>query len=298
MNRVRGFAGAISALLLLGLTAPATAQETSSLTVDGIAISGGFVSVAGTASFADDLVGPVEVWSDAEGDAVVPGAGLDITGGTIATNLASKQVIFKMNVADGVGPINGSPPATGFQWPISADGQNFTRWLGAGNQGSNQSLSEFTSLCNNETETGGWTCPTPLSGSHTAEGITWNMPFFRMKPQVDFGSTIEAGGILCNVPCSMAWPPGLVGSLAPTDTGAFPDTYVIPGEIRLGVAPVGTPEPAVSYTATGSLNSSATGFTGSLAAPTSPGTYTLWVKTCGGLQSSQTCVIGSADFTV
>jgi hypothetical protein len=119
-----------------------------------------------------------------------------------------------------------------------------------------------------------------------------------MNPALDVGSTIDAGSILCGVPCSMPWPPGLVGALAPTDTAGFPDTYVIPGRIRLGVAPAGTPEPSVTYTTTGSLNAGATGFTGSLSAPSGAGAYTLWVKSCGGLQSSQTCVIGSSDFTI
>lgn len=290
-------AGIAAALVLLLAAAPATAEETSTLTVDGVAISGGTLSVAGTAVFGDDLLGPVEVWSDATGDAVVNGVGLDLTSGTIATNLASRQVIFKMAVADGVAPINGSPPATGFQWPISANGEDFTRWLGAGNQGSNESATEFTALCSNDPGPG-WACPDQLAGSHAADGITWNLPFFRMKPQLDVGSTIDAGSILCGVPCSMPWPPRLVGALTPTDTAGFPDTYVIPGTIRLGVAPAGTPEGAVTYTATGSLNSQANGFTGSLAAPSAPGTYTVFVKTCGGLQSSQTCVVGSGDFTV
>lgn len=300
---LKAAAGIVASLALALAAGPVSAVETSSLTVDGITVSGGTLSVTGTAVFGDDLLGPVEVWSDSEGDAAASGAGLDIAAGTIATDLASRKLVFTMSTVDGQpAPVDGSPPLTGFMWPISANGENWFRWLGAGTQGAATSPSKFTALCENENEaeggSGGWSCATTIPGSLTQDGITWNLQFSRMKPALDVGSTVEAGGILCNVPCSMTWPTQVVGALTPVDTAGFPETYVIPGRIRLGVAPAGTPESQVTYSATGALNATADGFTGSLSAPQSPGTYTLFVKTCGGLQPSQTCVIGSSDFTV
>lgn len=294
---------AVGVGMALALTVvPASADETSSLTIDATDVSNGFVTVAGTAMLGDDLLGPVEVWTDGEGDASLTGAGFDLTSGSIATDLAAKRLVFTLSTADGVGALGGSPPASGFEWPINVDGEDWFRWLGAGGPGSDNSTTKFTALCENENEaeggSGGWSCATRIPGEVTQEGVTWQLPFFRMKPVIDVGSTVDGGGILCGVPCSMAWPPGLVGALAPVDTGGFPDTYVVPGEMKLGIASAGFPESQVEYEGTASLDSSATGFTGAIAAPTTAGDYTVWVKTCGGLQRSLTCVIGSVPLTI
>ena len=56
---------------------------------------------------------------------------------------------------------------------------------------------------------------------------------------------------------------------------------------------------AVTYGGSGNLTTPATGaFNGSVAVPAAAGSYTVYVRTCGGLQSSLTCAVGSTDITI
>jgi len=294
-------AASFAAALMLGLVAVPASADATSIDVGTSNVVGGVVQVTGTITFGSDLTGPVEVWSDAAGDAVVNGVGLDIAKGTISTNIAQSRLVFGLDLADGLpAPADGPPPAaSGFQWPVTVNGEDRTRWLGAGTTGSGNRFADWTGVCHNETSMGGWDCALAVPGTITQAGVTWTVSFSQIAPGVTRGSTIDGGGILCGIPCSIAWPPGLVGSLAPIDTGGFPDTYVVPGKVEVGIAPLGTPPGAVNYNGTGNLTTPSTGaFNGSVSAPATPGDYSLFVKTCGGLQSSLTCAVGTADVTI
>jgi len=275
------------------------AQTASTITVSNATANGGIISVSGTVALGPDVLGPTEVWSDPSGDAVVAGIGLDMTKGTIATNLATNRLVFAVSTSDGLpAPVDGPPPAAGFQWPVSVNGEDLTRWLGAGTAGSGNRTAEWTGLCHNQTSTGGWDCAQSVTGSVTGTGVTWSVSFGQIPNGVTHGSTIDSGAILCGIPCSIAWPPGLIGALSPIDTGGFPGTYVVPGKIQLGIAPAGTPAGSVTFTNTGTLVGSSSTFTGEVSRPSLPGAYTVYVKTCGGLQDALTCAVGTKDITL
>ena len=284
---------------------PAGAQEPgSSISIGNAALGGGKVTVTGAVSYAADAVGPLVVATDAAGDAGDAGnqAGLDIKDLSIQTLLKAKKVVFTMGIAGLAAPVDGSAPATGFHWPVVVNGEDRTRWLGAGTAGSNFAprTGDWAGLCHNETANGGWDCTTSLTGSISASTVRWELPFTRSVPAITNGATIEgSGGPYCGVPCSWPWPSVVVGAAAPSDFADAPAMYKVPGEIKLGIAPAGTPEPSVTYAGAGSFTATtetAGTYAGSVNAPAAPGTYTVWSKTCFG--DGSTCVTASRDITI
>ena len=282
-----------AAVLLPSL--PAGAEESTSVSVDTATIQNGSILLSGTLTAGDDLFGPVTVVTDPSGDASAPGGGVDLGDATIATDLAGRKLVFSLGLNDGVAA--GGTPFVGYSWPFSVDGTDTTQWLGAGGPGTNfpPKTNGWAALC---TVADGWICSTTIAGGPDAEAVRWTLPFFRSDPQIAPGTTIDIGGSYGAVPASFVWPSAIItAGLVNADSAGYPEPYVVPGEIRLGIAPAGTAEPLVDYTGTANLNPGTGAFTGALPAPAA-GTYTLYAKTCGGLQSAPVCAVGTADITV
>lgn len=282
-----------AALMVPGLRAQ---EATSTIAFDGVVNQNGTLLLSGTLTAADDLLGPVTVATDGSGDAAAPGGGVDVGDAAISTDLASKRLVFDLGLNDAVA--NGGSPSIGYLWAISVNGEDTGQWLGAGGPGTNfaPTTSGGAWLCT--LTDAGWSCPMGLQGGPTTDGVTWTLPFFRASPAVEPGSMIDMGGSYGGTPRSFTWPSFFnFAGLAPIDTGGFADSYLVPGEIELGIAPTGTPATAVDYTSTANLNTSSGEFTGALTAPAA-GAYTIYAKTCGGLTSSLSCVIGTHDITI
>jgi hypothetical protein len=292
------------------LIVPARAQEAgSSISVGNATVAAGKVSVTGAAAYAQDAVGPVVLATDGSGDAAQQGAGLDIKDLSMQTLLKAKKVVFTMGINDGIAaPVNGNAPATGFHWPIVVDADDRFRWLGAGSEGTNlpPRTAKWVGICENEAAGGGsegWNCPGSIPGGITSTAVRWEVPFKYQTglTSIAYGSTIEgSGGIYCGTPCSWPWPSVVVGAAAPSDFAEAPAPYKVPGEIKLGIAAAGVAESNVSYTSTGTFTPSddSTGtFAGTVNAPASAGTYTVWAKTCFGA-NGETCAIASRDITI
>lgn len=289
---------------------PAAAQEPgSSITVGNTAIGGGKVTVTGAVSYAQDAVGPVVVATDAAADASQQGAGLDIKDLSMQTLLKAKKVVFTMGINDGLAaPVDGNAPSTGYHWPIVVDAEDRYRWLGGGSAGTNfpPRTAKWVGVCENEAAGGGtegWSCPGSIVGGITATAVRWELPFKYQTglTPIAYGSTIEgSGGVYCGVPCSWPWPSVVVGAAAPSDFADAPAVYKVPGEIKLGIAPAGTAVSGVDFSSTGTFSASdesAGTFSGTVNAPAAAGTYTVWAKTCYGIDGG-TCAIASRDITL
>lgn len=299
----------VAALVPLGARAQ-TADETV-VTLE--ATVGSVIAVGGNVAYGTDATGNVTLGTDAAGDALAPAVGLDITSLSVRTDVAARRLVWTLGIGDGLpDPVGGPPPAaTAYMVPITVDGENWWRWLGAGTAGSSTGQAgKWTGLCHNETAggaQGGWTCPGPLtgggafpySGTISEAGVTWTQPFNQMKPAIQFGSRIEQGTILCGGPCSFPFPPGFaLGGLASYDKLDFWDGYKVPGEVELGITAAGVPPTASTFTTDATFNNSTGAITGSLPTPATPGDYTVHARTCFGLADSPTCVTGSTDIIV
>ena len=310
MRRIT-FVGIVVAATATSLILPAGAQEPgSSIAISGAAVSGGNVVVSGTAAYGPDAVGPLVVATDATGDAGDAGnrAGLDIKDLSIQALLKAKKVVFTMGIEGLAAPVDGNAPATGFHWPIVVDADEKYRWLGGGSAGTNlpPRTAKWVGVCENEAAGGGtegWNCPGSIPGAITSTAVRWELPFKYQTglAPIAYGSSIEgSGGVYCGVPCSWPWPSVVVGAAAPSDFADAPAMYKVPGEIRLGIAPAGTPESSVSYSGTATFTASddsAGSFSGIANAPAAAGSYTVWVKSCFGADGT-TCVTGSRDITI
>lgn len=299
------------AAVIVPMAAGPAAADATSVTVGSVTVGGTSISVGGTITFGTDATNGVTLGTDAAGDALVTGAGLDLKSISVRPNIAARQLVWTLATNDGVPEPVGVPPGLGFQVPITVDGQDWWRWLGAGTAGTaNAQLGEWTALCHNEVNgaQGGWSCPGlvfgstntfTLAGSITATGVTWTQGFSQMKPQISYGSVVEQGSILCARPCSFTYPPGLaLGGLQAVDAIDTMAAYKVPGAVELGIAPAGTPPSSVNFSATGTFNGTTGAFTGSVSKPGTAGAYTVYAKTCFGIADALTCAIGSSDVTV
>jgi hypothetical protein len=302
--------GMITASAATSFVVPAQAQEAGSqVAINTAALGAGKVTVSGAVSYAQDAVGPLVVATDAAADASQQGAGLDIKDLSMQTLLKAKKVVFTMGINDGLAaPVDGNAPFTGYHWPIVVDAEDRFRWLGGGSAGTNlpPRAAKWVGVCENEATGGGtegWNCPGSIPGGITATAVRWELPFkyqTGLTPIV-YGSTIEgSGGVYCGVPCSWPWPSAVVGAAAPSDFADAPGMYKVPGEIKLGIAPAGTPVSGVNFSGIGTFSASdesAGTFSGTVNAPTAAGTYTVWAKTCYGIDGG-TCAIASRDITL
>jgi hypothetical protein len=74
--------------------------------------------------------------------------------------------------------------------------------------------------------------------------------------------------------------------------------YVVPGGISVAVTPAGVTPAEKDFKGTGTFNGATGAFTGSVAAPTAAGSYTVTVRSCFGDVETLTCVSGTAPLTI
>ena len=292
--------GAALALVaaLAGTGAPASAADpTTVVNIQTVTRGTTDLAISGKVVLGTDATGPITVSTDAPGDASPAGAGLDLgdTTFSITTGSSNPKLIVETKLHDGNTTAGGSVPFTGFSFPFVVDGDSTPNlWLGGGGAGTNfpPSASSWVTLCNTAT---GWTCPGSLGGAVTLGSIRWELPFNSATPKIKPGVLIDPGGSNGGVPSSFAWPSAyILAATSPADRAASMTPYLVPGSVEIAVAPVGTPEwklifsPATVSVSTGS-------YIGSLAAPTVPGTYTVFARSCWGSADMPTCVTTTRD---
>lgn len=189
----------VAAMTIVGLAPPATAASTA-IDLTGATATGTVVEVTGTLVLGDDALGEVEVATDGTGDVYVPQAGLDVGNATVRTDVAQKQLVFKLRVNDGNMATDGIAPAFGYGWELVVDGDSTPNyWLAAGHAGSNSPprTGKWWTLC---TTPDGWICSSDIPGTMSRTETTWTLPFDMAK--VQFGSVIEPGNGYAGAPGS------------------------------------------------------------------------------------------------
>lgn len=277
--------------------------ETTTIAVQSAAVNGGSISVAGVVNYGADALGPVTLSEDVAGDVAVAGAGLDVGDVSVETDLAKQRLIFTLQLHDGLAaPVNGPGPFTGYMVPLLSDGDDRWRWLGAGGIGTNfaPQAGGWGALCSNELENGqqgGWSCTDTITTTITADSVRWELPFAKMKPQIQYGSVIESSSIYCGSACSFQWPSFFnLAALFATDVSFPMDEFQVPGAVSLGITPDGTPPSAASFGTKATFNPATSEFSGALATPIDPGSYTVWARTCYGTPIS--CVVQGAPLEI
>jgi hypothetical protein len=207
-------------------------------------------------------------------------------------------VIVELGLIDRVHPVL---PPVAFSWPVSIDGRQDGRWLGAGAQGTGTPPN---------TEYGGWAgvctstvdpCDPVAIGGAAPNSAYWWLSHQQLgtKP----GSTISVGEANGGVVASFAWPAApAMGGIGALDIAEGVPDVKLQGEIRLGIAPEGTPLDEVEYTAAATLGPDTSEnprpWSGELAAPTLPGSYEVHAQTCWGLVDDLDCDHRSTQLTV
>lgn len=288
---------------------PAAAEaeaEVTTIAIGSATLAGGSIQIAGSVGYGADALGPVTLSEDVSGDANVSGAGFDIGDVSVEADLAASKLIFTLGINDGLAaPVDGPGPMTGYMITLMSDGDERWRWLGAGTAGSNFAAGKWGGLCHNENNSpttgkppGGWSCPADgaLTTTITADAVVWALPFSKMKPAIQRGSVLESSSIFCGGACSFNWGPTFNLASTPVDSSFAMDEYKVPGEVELGIAPTGTQPSAVSFGTKATFTPSTSAFNAVLPAPTAPGDYTVWTRTCYGAPVS--CVYGNAPIQI
>lgn len=306
---VLGFASALFVAFAVVAAAPAAGAivataEGSSTRVEGVTagVVGGVVSVSGTARFIDR---PHGVAWDPDGDARIPGGGVDLTGGTISRpDPARSELVFTLKVADEVPVLFGPPETIHYWWGFHAAPQSGVRSseqlfvLEAMRTAQAQTpgnLDPFFRLWQHRGETG---CCNPLmqlAGTMRDGAITWTVPLDSIG--VTGGDQIlpwrkEVGLIRTEVGASADY----------TYTGNRPDvmdvfdTYEIPqARVEVGIAPAGTPAVQVPLSAEASVNVSSGEFDAEMPLPAEPGAYVVVARACYG---SDNCGLASTTLII
>jgi hypothetical protein len=294
---MRNLGAGLVALAFMLTTVPAGAVDASTIAINSAVRNGAAVTVQGLLTLGDDALTPVTVSEDAAGDARLPAGGFDIGNSTVGVDYTgtSPRLVVTQLLNDGAADADGNPPAQGFSWPIQVDaGSGDPLWLAAGSRGTNIPPGDawWTGLCTAGED--GWICGTPLPGSVTTDAITWNIPFSSLGAKA--GKSISASTAFGASPRSFVWPSVIVTqSTAPIDSAPAPLTYLIPGLVEAGIAPVGTHPGLVGFNTSAPFAHRTGAYTLNVPAPASPGTYTVWVRSCFGDPEDSTCVLNSQD---
>jgi hypothetical protein len=291
---------AFAAIVVVVAALPAGADENTTLAVTGAVPSGSTITVQGLLTLGADAVEPMTVSEDPQGDARVNAAGYDLGNSTVVADFSgtSPRLVVQQQIFDGVADENGNPPGQGYSWPIAVEGAGGDPlWLAAGSRGTNFTPEDswWTGMCTAGAD--GWICNTPVPGSVTSDAITWSVPFtvLQAKP----GKIVGAGTAYGGSPRSFVWPSVLVTqSLAPVDSAPAAMSYLIPGLVEAGIAPAGSSPHQVAYNASGAFSHRTGEYQLNLTAPSAPGDYTVWVRSCFGDAEDPTCVLGSHPLTL
>ena len=320
---------ALLAAIAFGITSPVGADEApTTIEIGSLVLEDGRISVAGVASYGAEALSPATISADpAEGSPGQPG--LDIGDLTFTPDPVAGKLIVDLEILDG-DPEGGLPPFSGYAVPLMTDGnwEEF-RWLFAGTTGTSYELGTPSSapwggFCKRVQHeyrpalglrpTGKWLCGSELVKAD-ADGIRWALnvaPGAIVEGAVSPAQTLgvpPCDGQACSLrivaPVMGGWPTTQPpwwghGGLG-VDFGPLMEAYQLPGEVKLGISPPGAEPSQVSFATQATLLSDGASFEGSIVAPSSPGSYTVWARTCYGLNpfgASKTCVYGQVNIDV
>jgi hypothetical protein len=282
-----GLAAATSAALLAGV-AVAAAEEppaaASTATITSAVSQASGLRVTGSAALA--ALEAVDVAEDAAGDSRVPGT--DIVGGTIQA-LGGGKTRFTMEIANmGPGGVT-APGVLHHSWDLSVvtgtNGSDVTlKAINGGAvtysalEGAGPETPSFAvQNCAPDPQTGQSTCTsTYITGAYSDAGVAFDVPNTLIGLQT--GSVVFAGenGMFSNFGASdVIWLSGPTG----TEAVSHADYDVPAGDVRIGVAPAGTPLEEVVLTSTVPVKGTAYSVT--LPKP-APGDYVVVVQACHG----------------
>lgn len=289
-TRRRAAGGLAAALLLAGaatgsVTASAEDAPQSTATLSSATPSGSTLRVTGTAALVP--LAPVQVSTDAAGDAPVPGA--DLVSASI-TALGDGTTAFELGIGN-FAPAAGSPPAVlhhnwGFSVTRGTTVQTFVlkavnrgAVIASGLDGSSAPDAPSFALqtCTPDPQTGQNTCTSQyLAGEVTADAVRFLVPTASLQGP---GATVAAAGQGFNTSygaSDVLWTTNGLGG----DTMAGGAAFTMPtAEVRLGLAPAGTPVDAVALTDAKDLTGTA--FSTTLPRPAA-GSYVLVAQACHG----------------
>jgi hypothetical protein len=292
---MRVLSATFAAIAIVFAALPAGANENTTLAVTNAVASGSTISVAGLLTLGADAAEPMTVSTDPQGDARFNAAGYDLGDSTVVADFSgtSPRLVVRQQIFDGLADEDGNPPGQGYSWPLQVSGAGGDPlWLGAGSRGTNFTPADswWTGLC--RLGEGGWACDTPVPGSVTGDAITWTVPFAMLQAKP--GRTVEAGTVYGGTPRSFVWPSLIVThSAAPIDSAPAVAPYLIPGLVEAGIAPAGAAPHQVNFAASAPFAHRTGEYQLSLSAPSAPGDYTVWVRSCFGDVEEPTCVLGS-----
>jgi hypothetical protein len=275
-------------------TAQADAPAATSIAISSAGRNGSTVDVAGTLTLGADALVPITVADDPSGDSSIPGIGLDLGKVTVTLDLAGNKLVYTVNIFDmlPVAQLQG-PPGFGYFAPIMVDGADASLWLAQGNAGGNfpPATAKFWTLCH---QAGGYVCDSPITGTIGNGALTWNLPFG--KAAISPGSTVEVGtGVLCPGLCTGEWAV-VLGNDGPGDDTTL-SGYRVPGGVQVGIAALDVPDDQIELEPV-SVNKATGAWSGSVAAPSAPGTYRVVATSCWGLLDAPTCATSSTTLTM
>jgi hypothetical protein len=264
----------------------------------GSATVGSNIVVTGTLDHGTDATGPTKVGTDGSGDASAPRLGFDIGDATVTPDLAGKKLTLSLAVHDGIPGIDGIGPAAGYVWPLAFNNMDNSAWLAAGTfvSGWLPKAGKWFEICS--TANGSYTCGNAIPGTMTAAQVSWTIPFKNTAGPAwtaTYGSTLNVGAATPGTPGVIPW--AVVSGGSTFDVVNEITGYKIPGLVEVGIAPAGTQESKVQYTASGAYNPATSGFSVAVPKPAA-GSYELFVRSCFGVVESLTCAKTSQPLTV
>ena len=158
-------------LLTAGLALTAVAAEDDGATVAisdvTVTVDGSTVSVTGSVAF--DGTVEFAAFEDATGDSSMPGAGFDMSGGTIIQD--GKSIVFRMNLDDAV--LGDVQPGALYNWNIGVSGAEEQRLFAWRNDALNGSPGEWSFTITTFGDDGFSSSPIP--GSFTGDAVEWHV---------------------------------------------------------------------------------------------------------------------------
>lgn len=305
VGRVGGIALVMATAWATAVTG-AVADPGEATHVDELAavVDGDTIRVTGLATFVDV---PAVIGEDVTGDAVPDGGelafGHDLTTATIGRpDPFGETLTFTLTVANQSSTVSGVPEAVLYRWPVQVDSaepiftlEAFADSLGGcpDNPGIGPCfrVMHYTGMIS-AVRTGDLLAEVP--GAMAAGVVQWQVPMsvFNVQP----GSAITPAGVAEVVlgvgGPGMSFPHPVTVAL---DRVSVQQQYQIPAPaVRVGIAPIGTPEADMMLTAAAALEDDGA-FSAEVAAPGSPGDYMVVTEACYG---TATCARAATTVTL
>ena len=265
---------AAAALLVLAAT-PGTAASSADLTALTASASSTAINVAGKAIFAGDTV---VVGEDAAGDAQQKAVGADVVGATIELASGGRDLIFTFKIGDQLPAPAFAAPTINYNWGIAVDGKDTGLFLAAGRAGLDGiDPSTDPIFAVNQNGPDGFAPVASVEGKMADGVVQWVVPMsvIGAKP----GSMIGSGYGEVQ-PGSHGGVPGVI-TYYTNNLGDYiaVDDYTIPGSVKLGIAPEGTPVETIEATTAAAFKNGGA-FAATLPLPAEAGTYTVVARAC------------------